>query len=78
MAIIVEYFKTRKDGVILNRTYSDLGYKIERDGILYDEAIDPIELNRIYIETTQLIELDNPKATIEDYQEALSEFGVNV
>ena len=24
---------------------------IERDGALYDEAIDPVECNRIYIET---------------------------
>lgn len=55
MAIVTEYFKTRKDGVILNRTYSDLGYKIMREGILYDEAIDPVELNRIYIETTEII-----------------------
>ena len=56
MAIIVEYFKTRKDGIILNRTYSDLNYKIERDGILYDEAIDPKDANRVYHETTILIE----------------------
>lgn len=49
--IVTEYYKTRADGVILNRTYSDLGMKIEREGVLYDEAIDPAELNREYTES---------------------------
>lgn len=57
MAIITEFFRTRDDGVVLNRTYSDLGYKIERDGVLYDEAIDPAELNRQYTETDIPIEI---------------------
>lgn len=39
------------DGVELVRTYSDRGMMIERDGILYSEAIDPAELNRRYTET---------------------------
>ena len=50
MAIITEYYKTRKDGVVLNRTYSDTGLMIERDGIRYIEAIDPADLNRKYTE----------------------------
>ena len=54
--IITEYFKTREDGVILNRTFSDAGMMIERDGIRYSEAIDPAELNRQYIETDEPIE----------------------
>ena len=49
------------------RTYSDSGYKVERDEVQYDEAIDPIEFNRIYIETnihvntnfTEVIEADH-------------------
>lgn len=49
--IITEYFKTRSDGVILNRTYSDKQMMIERDGVLYSEAIDPAEMERIYTET---------------------------
>ena len=49
--IIVEYYKTRKDGVVLNRTYSDAGMMIERDGVRYSEAIDPAELGRTYTET---------------------------
>ena len=54
--IITEYFRTREDGVILNRTYSDIGMMIERDGVRYSEAIDPAELNRQYTETDELIE----------------------
>ena len=46
-----EYYATRRDGVVLNRTYSGAGMMVERDGILYSEAIDPAELNRRYTET---------------------------
>jgi hypothetical protein len=61
MAIITEYYTTREDGVVLNRTYSDKGMKIERDGVRYDEAIDPAEINRQYTETDEPIEeiIDN-------------------
>lgn len=53
MAIITEYYKTRADGVVLNRTYSDRGMMIERDGERYDEAVDPAGLNRQYTETDE-------------------------
>ena len=53
--IVTEYFKTRKDGVVLNRTYSDEGYMIERDGVRYSEAIDPAEFGRVYIEKDEKI-----------------------
>lgn len=56
MAIVTEYYKTREDGVALNRTYSDSGMMIERDGVRYDEAIDPAELNRQYTETDEPVE----------------------
>lgn len=56
--IITEYFRTRADGVILNRTYSDLGMMIERDGVRYSEAIDPAEFNRLYVETDEPIATD--------------------
>lgn len=49
--IKTEYYKTRTDGVVLNRTYSDTGMMIERDGVQYSEAIDPAELGREYTET---------------------------
>ena len=53
--IVTEYYTTRKDGVILNRTYSDKGCYIEREGIKYEEAIDPEELGRTYTETDEKI-----------------------
>ena len=33
------------------RTYSDAGMAIERDGVLYDEAFDPIDSGRVYRES---------------------------
>lgn len=54
--IIVEYFTTREDGVVLMRTYSDKGMMIERDGVRYCEAVDPAELGRQYTETDEPIE----------------------
>lgn len=56
--IVTEYYRTREDGVVLNRTYSDLGMMIERDGVRYSEAIDPAELGRTYTETDEPIEQD--------------------
>lgn len=58
MAIITEYFMTRTDGVILNRTYSDANMMIERDGVRYAEAVDPAELDRVYTETDEPIEAE--------------------
>lgn len=54
--IITEFYKTREYGVVLNRTYSDKGMMIEREGIRYEEAIDPAELNRQYTETDEPVE----------------------
>lgn len=54
--IVTEYFRTRSDGVVLNRTYSNIGMMIERDGVLYSEAIDPVEMNRVYVETSTTVE----------------------
>lgn len=76
--IVTEYYMTRSDGVVLNRTYSDDGKYIVRDGISYSEAIDPAELNRQYMETDKLVEDYTDEATEADYQSALSEFGVKV
>ena len=39
-----------------SRTYSDAGYIIERDGVQYSEAIDPIGSGRTYAETKVKIE----------------------
>ena len=37
-------------------THSDDGMKIERDGVEYDEAYDPIDTGRVYTETSHIIE----------------------
>ncbi len=55
MAIVTEFYKTRKDGVVLNRTYSDAGFMIEREGVRYSDAVDPADLNRQYIETDEAV-----------------------
>jgi hypothetical protein len=76
--IITEYYKTRDDGVVLNRTYSDKGMMIEREGAHYSEAIDPAELNRQYTETDESIidDADPTEVTEADYQNALRDMGV--
>lgn len=40
------------------KTYSDTGMMIERDGVQYEEAIDPSNLNREYTETNIPIETE--------------------
>lgn len=77
MAIVTEYFTTREDGVVLNRTFSDIGMMVERDGVRYSEAIDPAELGRTYTETDEPIPDMGDEATEQDYLEALNELGVN-
>ena len=56
--IVKEFFKTRKDGVNLYRTYSTEGLIIRKAGTdeLYDEAVDVEGAPFVYIETTQPIE----------------------
>lgn len=76
--IITEYYKTRSDGVVLNRTYSDIGMMIERDGVRYSEAVDPAKLNRQYTETDEPIGGETDEANEADYQAALLEMGVEV
>lgn len=52
--IITEYYMTRKDGVVLNRTYSNNNKYVVRDEVKYVNAIDPAELNRQYTEGEEL------------------------
>ena len=72
--------KTTKtiNGTVYDYTYSDLGMKIERDGARYDEAVDPLNSGREYIETDEPIETDESEATEADYQDALKEMGVQL
>ena len=63
--VITEYYKIRADGVVLNRTYSDKGMMIAREGVRYCEAIDPAELNRRYTETDEPIEITTDEEAID-------------
>ena len=64
--IVTEYYRTREDGVVLNRTYSDKGMMIEQDGVLYSEAVDPAELNRQYTETDEPVYIASFTSEIEE------------
>lgn len=46
-----------------NHTYSDAGFYIECDGVQYSDAIDPIDIEREYVET------DNKIASIQTTEE---------
>lgn len=48
--------RTEDIGKGLTKTWSDIGMKIERDGVRYDESIDPTEKGRTYTETDEPIE----------------------
>lgn len=67
--IATEYYATRRDGVVLNRTYSTDGKKIRQNetGALYDDAIDVDGAETTYTETD--IPVDISGAT-EDKAEA--------
>lgn len=64
-----EYYRTREDGVVLTRTYSDEGMKIRQmeTDILYDEAIDVEPLRYTYEETD--IPIEEPEADLEEEEE---------
>ena len=68
--IIVE--KVYIDGVEFNRTYSDDNRYVVRDGISYDEALDPSEFNRTYTEgeKKQSNEENEEESLINQYAEA--------
>lgn len=66
------------NGVMYAYTYSDSGYMIERDGVRYSEAVDPLDSGRVYTETDEPIDMGADEATVEDYKTALNEFGVEV
>lgn len=59
------------------RTWSDTGMMIERDGALYEEAVDPVGSGRVYTETDAPIE-DDAEAGAADYLAALRSLGVDV
>ena len=64
--IVREFYRTRKDGVSLYRTYSDAGYMIRQTqtGAEYAEAIDVEGATYTYTETETPIE--TPEMTTEE------------
>lgn len=74
--IVSEHYATRTDGVELFRTHSDAGLYIERDGVQYVDAVDPVGEHRSYTETDIPIEPDSDEAQPSDYEAALGEMGV--
>lgn len=58
--IVREFYRTRKDGVSLYRTYSDAGYMIRQTqtGAEYDEAIDVADAPYTYEETEMKIQAE--------------------
>lgn len=72
--IVREFYRTRKDGVNLYRTYSDVGRQLIQNetGIVYDEAID-VE-NALYTYTEgEVIEIElPPEEVLAELQEVLA------
>ena len=66
--VITEYYRTREDGVVLVKTYSNKNFMISQDGTgkLYEEAIDPEVMGRTYTETDIPIDHDDEEGTAED------------
>ena len=62
------------DGVVYSYTYS--GYVIERGGVRYSEAVDPLDSGRLYTETDEPIDVGIREETVEDYKAALQILGV--
>ena len=67
MAIVIEFYRTREDGVNLYRTYSDEGFYIRQipTGIEYSEAIDVETAPYTYEETDKPIETEEMTETEE-------------
>ena len=64
------------NGVVYDYAYSDSGFMIERDGVRYSEAVDPIDSGRLYTETDEPIDVGTKEETVEDYKTALQILGV--
>ena len=64
------------NGVVYDYAYSDSGYMIERDGVRYSEAVDPLDSGRLYTETDEPIDVGTKEETVEDYKTALQILGV--
>ena len=69
--------KTKEiNGVVYDYAYSDSGYMIERDGVRYSEAVDPLDSGRLYTEIDEPIYVGTGEESVEDYKTALQILGV--
>ena len=75
MHVIIQTTK-EINGILYDYAYSDSGYMIERDGVRYSEAVDPLDSGRLYTETEEPIDVGTREATEEDYKAALKILGV--
>ena len=66
------------NGIVYDYAYSDSGFMIERDGVRYSEAVDPLDSGRVYTETDELIKIKTDNTTAEDHRKALNEFGTEL
>ena len=64
------------NGVTFTYTYSDSGNMIDRDGVRYSEAVDPLDSGRLYTETDEPIDVGTKEESLEDYKAALQILGV--
>ena len=64
------------NGVVYDYAYSDSGYMIERDGVCYSEAVDPLDSGRLYTETDEPVDVGTKEETVEDYKAELQILGV--
>lgn len=55
------------NGKAFVRTYSDSGYMVARDGVEYEEAIDPADSGRVYTESDKTL----PELTAESALEII-------
>ena len=63
------------NGVMYAYTYSNSGFMIERDGVEYSEAVDPLDSGRVYTETDEPI--DTLELTTEErLQDAETALGI--
>ena len=72
--IMLKTEKLTINGKAYVRTWSDDGKMLERDSVLYEEAIDPAELGRFYTESDQ--DVPDEPADEADYMAAQERFGV--
>ena len=64
------------NGVVYAYTYSEYGFMIERNGVRYSDAVDPLDSGRVYTETDEPVEIGARETTEEDYKAALKILGV--